>query len=73
MSLTEFETLDINGKADYLWNYQPLDERREAEHTILLYSLPKFYAEVHYHWGDNRIVEVKAFTQLAQLTPYMKK
>lgn len=73
MTLAEFEALDINGRADHLWNYRPLDERRKAERTILLYSLPQFYAEVHYQWGDNRIVEIRAFTQLAQLSPYLKK
>ncbi|MEN0052320.1 MAG: hypothetical protein AAGC65_01560 [Mucilaginibacter sp.] len=71
MRLEEFNLLDINDQADYIWNYQPLDERRDETHSILLYSLPDFYAEVWYHWGDNRIVTIKAFRTIQALAPYI--
>lgn len=73
MTLTKFNALPIDEQAEYLWNYRPLDGRTDNQHTILLYSLPEFYAEVFYHREDNRIVQLKAFTGIRHLAAYLKQ
>lgn len=71
MTLEEFDSLDMNARAELLWEHSPLDERREDGHVILLYSLNRFYAEVWYDWGDNRIINIKALRSASGLAPYL--
>jgi hypothetical protein len=65
--------LDINSRAEFLWNFSPLDERREDGWLVLLYSLPGFYAEVFYDGLDNRIVKIRGFNSLQPLAAYLNK
>jgi len=72
MTLYEFNTLDLNGRAAAAWEGKHLGTRLDHDRRILVYSLPDFYAEVFYDAASNEITECRGFKSLHLLAPYLE-
>jgi hypothetical protein len=74
MSLYEFNLLNEIQQAEILWeNGVHIGERKDQEHTIVLYQIERFYVEVFYHRGLNAIKRFRSFSSTDQLEPYITK
>lgn len=71
ITLFHFIGLDINKRAEYVWQGTYLDMRTEGRHRILLYNLGEFYAEVFYDVTTNEISYIKGFKAISHLAPYI--
>ncbi|WP_377101304.1 hypothetical protein [Mucilaginibacter calamicampi] len=71
VSLFRFLDLDINEKANYVWQGTYIATRTETDKRILLYNLGEFYAEVVYDALNNEITYIKGFRANSHLVPYM--
>jgi hypothetical protein len=58
-------------QAEVVWASTNIGERRDKEHTILLYQVDSFYVEVFYHRKNNVISRTRSFSNPDQLEPYM--
>ncbi len=64
MGLYEFIVLNIDQKADEVWNNGIfLSTYYENGHAFMLYKLPEFYAEIKYCKSQNKIIDVVGFTK----------
>ena len=73
ISLFHFIGLDLNQKAEYVWQGSHIATRTDSEHRILLYNLGEYYAEVFYNAETNEIINIKGFRANSHLVPYMNK
>ena len=73
ISLFHFIGLDLNQKAEYVWQGTHIATRTDSEHRILLYTLGEYYAEVFYNAETNEITNIKGFRATSHLVPYMLK
>ena len=71
LTLKEFNALGEAEKAEVIWSGVFLADREENGLIVQLFSLENFYAEVFYDANANKILRVRAFTALSQLTPYL--
>lgn len=71
ISLFHFIGLDLNEKAEYVWQGTHIATRTDSEHRILLYRLDDYYAEVFYHAETNVITDITGFRANSKLVPYL--
>ena len=71
MSLNEFITLNEDQQAKTAWEGVFLDLRTSGNHSILLFGLGNFYAELYYEHARNEIVKVISFNSTDALGPYL--
>ena len=73
LTLYQFNLLNDHLKAEAVWQGTFLDNRREGEYMVQLYSVGNFYVEVFYDQQINRIVHFRSFRTIRLLAPYLKK
>lgn len=71
MTLYQFNLLDEMEQAEAVWSGTHIGERKDGEHTILLYQIDSFYVEVYYHREYNVIKRMRSFSSTEQLAPYL--
>ena len=57
----DFHGMNIQEKADAIWQGQYIGSCIEGESTVQLYNLCRFYAEVFYNAKSNEIKKIRAF------------
>lgn len=70
MNIYEFTQLDINQKAEVVWNATFLADRFEKEDNILLFSMGDFFVEIIYNVKDNEVITIRPFRNPRLLEPY---
>jgi hypothetical protein len=60
MTIKEFEALDINAKANAVWEGKFISSHVVDDVFVQLYKLKEFYVEVYYDPMKNEIVSLKA-------------
>jgi hypothetical protein len=74
MTIKEFKFLEKESKHHFLLDKGVfLLTRQEPEYYIDLYQLDDFYVEAYFHYGRNRLVYLRAFTNMEELYPYLKQ
>ncbi|WP_454802926.1 hypothetical protein [Mucilaginibacter phyllosphaerae] len=71
MNLYEFNTLDLNEKAEAVWRGTFLADREADGLVIQLYILSGCYVELFYDRAANKIKDFHAFTNKQLLAPYL--
>lgn len=72
IEIYDFMALDLNERANYLWdNGIYLMNREENGTKKVLYFLNTYYVEVFYNISDNSIYEIKPFKSIRPLEPYL--
>jgi hypothetical protein len=72
MDLYEFIALDLNKKADTVWDYATyLTYRPCSTGRVSLYALEDFYIEVYYNQDHNCIEDIRSFKCANCLDPYL--
>ena len=73
MTLYEYNGLDVEQRAEILWDKGVyLATRQEKEFRILLYQIDGFYVEVWYNTNKNAISRLKSFRSTNPLDPYLR-
>lgn len=74
MTLYEFNALNINSKASYLWeNGMHIDTYIDEIQRVNLYHLSNFYVEVSLDSGSNKIISINSFIRGYKLDKYLLK
>ena len=71
MSLNEFIILNEEQQAETAWTGIFLDLRTDGIHSILLFDLGSFYAELYYEHTRSEIEKVMSFNSTDALGPYL--
>jgi hypothetical protein len=73
MTFHQFTKLPEDMKAKELWSDGTnVGERTCGRHTLFLYQIHSFYAEVVYDNALNDIIGLRTFMDTALLEPYLK-
>ena len=63
MILHEFNAMSLDEKASCIWQQGTfLSSRTEGDYSLMLYHMGRFFCEIGYYPGANKIVLVQAFT-----------
>ncbi len=72
MTLLEFQQILKDDQAHFIWqNGIFLLTRRYQKHSIMLYDMGLFFAEIWYHLEADKIVIIRSFKNIAFLNPYL--
>jgi hypothetical protein len=71
MTLYEFQFLSQSEQTKVVLNGSFLMAREDIKHTIILYKVQEFYAEVYFHIQNGGIVKVDSFSSKMKLEPYL--
>lgn len=72
MGLYDFIALDLNQKADKVWNHATYTVARQIPSGyVSLYVLEDFYVEVYYDSSCNCIEDIRSFQSIECLEPYL--
>jgi hypothetical protein len=72
MTLYEYNALDLNNKADILWNKGLfIESSANVEYGFNLYSLNGYYIEVTVIKPSNEIIAISAFKTGERLLKYL--
>ena len=73
MELQIFLLMSLEEKASAVWEQGTfLSVRIEGEHTLVLYHLKSFFAEVWYQPESDEVVLILGFTGIKPLEPYLE-
>ena len=74
MGLYEFIALDMNKKADTVWNHAAyLTWRAYEKGKVNLYALEDFYVEIYYDEEFNCLEDIRSFKSVVCLDPYLNE
>lgn len=74
VSLNEFNNLNTDEKAWYLWHGATfLHVYENRKHRINLFYLNNYYIELWYNLDGNNIDNIGAFTSLDRLKPFLDR
>lgn len=60
-------------QADVIWEKGVLiGKRKDGFYNILLFQVDAFYAEIFYHSHFNVIIQIRTFSNTAELEPYLQ-
>ena len=72
MGIYEFLVLDLNDKAEVVWNKGIYHTSiTKDSYKVNLYSIDAFFAEVYYSQKDNEIIKIRQFKSVKVLNEYL--
>lgn len=73
MQIYEFLALNINDKADLVWqNGKFIDKYADLTYSVNLYFLFNFFVEVSYSVKENKITDITPFKKGFRLDKYLE-
>jgi len=73
MTPHQFYNLDEAEQAETIWKGEHIADRKDQEHSILLYQIGDLFVEVFYHREYNVLRKFEAFTKNELLDIYLPK
>ena len=72
VNITEFNSLTLDEKAWYLWHGSTfLHVYEKTGYRINLFFLNDYYIELWYHKESNKVENIRAFTSVDLLEPFL--
>ncbi len=73
ISINEFNELNLDEKAWYLWHGATfLHVYEKSVHRVNLFHLNNYYIELWYHIEANKVDNIRAFTSIDFLDPFLE-
>ena len=74
ISIKDFNTLPFDKKCDFITVFADyLAHRTDDGHKYYLYHMNGYFIEVIYIPSHKKVAQIRAFTSLKSLTPYLSK
>ena len=72
IGLYEFNVLPEDKKAQMVWDHGTfLTNKADDFKAVNLFSLSSFYVEIWYDRVNNTITQIRSFSSIKQLSPYL--
>ena len=72
IGLYEFNVLTEDQKAQMVWDFGTfITNKADGKKAVTLYSLSNFYVEIWYNQTENQINNIRSFSSIKQLSPYL--
>ena len=72
VTIAEFNELNVDEKAWYLWHGAAfLHVYQKEKYRINLFYLNDYYIELWYHIDGNKVENIRAFTSIELLEPFL--
>ncbi|RDV11866.1 hypothetical protein DXT99_23465 [Pontibacter diazotrophicus] len=73
MNIYQFNYYALDQRAEMVWQYGSyLAVRHDGGHSVVLYHMGEFFAEVWYSPEDNQVKTVRGFKSKTCLEPYLQ-